>query len=90
MHITENNDELIFGYIVIPNKTHLMSLSFKKTHNISNSQSEISPRSYRIRLALFNEIKILTRLSKSKYVVKLLEFEHNTVSIRRFQHFRMN
>ena len=23
MHITENNDELIFGYIVIPNKTHL-------------------------------------------------------------------
>ena len=39
-------------------------------------------RSYRIRLALFNEIKILTRLAKSKYVVKLLDFEHNTVSSR--------
>ena len=40
----------------------------------------MSPRSYRIRLALFNEIKILTRLSKSKYVVRLIDFEHNTVS----------
>ena len=39
-------------------------------------------RTYRIRLALFNEIKILTRLVKSKYVVKLLDFEHNTVSSR--------
>ena len=23
MHISENNDELIFGYTLIPNKTHL-------------------------------------------------------------------
>ena len=49
--------------------------------------SQNVPRSYRIRLALFNEIKILTRLSKSKYVVKLIDFEHNTVSTRRFQDF---
>ena len=55
---------------------------------VVNLDDENNVKSYRMRLALFNEIKILTRLSKSKYVVKLLDFEHNTVSSRRFQDLR--